>query len=68
MELNIQTSSPYVYNRKPVPQMTANLWGKLFGDRGYIRQKLFAILFENGIQLVTKAEEKYAQSPDAAHR
>jgi hypothetical protein len=30
------------------------LWGKLFGDRGYISQKLFEELYTNGIQLVTK--------------
>lgn len=26
---------------KPVPDMTRDLIGKLFGDRGYISQKLF---------------------------
>ena len=28
--------------------------GKLFGDKGYISQKLFDLLFDDGIQLVTK--------------
>jgi Transposase DDE domain len=34
--------------------ITKGLWGKLFGDRGYISQKLFESLFMNGIQLITK--------------
>ena len=29
------------------------LYGKLFADKGYISQKLFDSLFEEGIQLVT---------------
>jgi len=37
--------------------MTKPLWGKLFGDRGYIRQKLFNLLFKKGIQLVTKLKK-----------
>jgi len=42
------------YDRKPVPDMTGRLSGKIFGDRGYISQKLFEDLFEKGIQLLTK--------------
>ena len=41
-------------DRKPVPDMTGRLSGKIFGDRGYISQKLFEDLFEKGIQLITK--------------
>ncbi len=29
------------------------MYGKLFADKGYISQKLFDFLFEDGIQLVT---------------
>jgi hypothetical protein len=42
-----------VDDRKPVPEMTASLFGKLFGDRGYISQKLFQQLLEQNIQLIT---------------
>lgn len=35
-------------------KLTQNLWGKLFGDRGYISQKLFEDLLDNGVQLITK--------------
>jgi hypothetical protein len=41
-------------DRKPVPDMVRGLSGKIFGDRGYISQKLFEDLFEEGIQLITK--------------
>lgn len=42
-----------VDDRKPVPTLARNLFGKLFGDKGYISQKLFAELFEQDIQLIT---------------
>jgi len=43
-----------VDDRAPVPDMVKGLFGKLFGDKGYISQKLFELLFDDGIQLVTK--------------
>ena len=42
-----------VDDRKPVPGMTKNLEGKLFGDRGYISQKLFELLLGQNLQLIT---------------
>lgn len=41
-------------DRKPVPDMTKELVGKLFGDRGYISQALFESLYERGLELITK--------------
>ena len=46
-----------VDDRKPVQELTKNLTGKLFGDRGYISQALFKQLFERGLQLVTKLKK-----------
>lgn len=40
-------------DRIPVPRLTKGLVGKLFGDKGYISQKLFETLFEQGLQLIT---------------
>jgi hypothetical protein len=40
-------------DRKPVPFLAKNLWGNLFGDKGYISQKLFDTLLENNLKLVT---------------
>ena len=42
-----------VDDRSPIPEMTENLVGKLFGDKGYISKKLFEALFAKGLQLVT---------------
>jgi len=44
-------------DRKPVPEMTQDLIGQLFGDKGYISQALFEELYERGLQLVTKAKK-----------
>lgn len=41
-------------DREPVPRMVKDIFGKLFGDKGYISQKLFELLFGQGIQLVTR--------------
>lgn len=42
-----------VDDRQPVEQLTADLWGKLFGDKGYISQSLFERLYARGVQLIT---------------
>lgn len=41
-------------DRTPVPELVKQLFGKLFGDKGYISKALFAELFERGLQLITK--------------
>ena len=41
-------------DRKPVPDLTTDIIGKLFGDRGYISQALFEQLYEQGLQLITR--------------
>ncbi len=41
-------------DRTPVPNLARALFGKLFGDKGYISQKLFDTLFAEDLQLVTK--------------
>jgi hypothetical protein len=45
-------------DRVPVPELTQGLMGKLFGDRGYIRQDLFEELYERGLELVTNYKKK----------
>jgi hypothetical protein len=39
-----------------------NLFGKLFGDKGYISQSLFELLFIDGIHLVTKIRKNMKNS------
>jgi len=43
-----------VDDRTPVPKLVKDLFGKLYGDKGYISQKLFDLLFASGVQIVTK--------------
>lgn len=45
-------------DREPVPDLVADLFGKLFGDRGYISQPLFEQLYADGLQLITKLRKK----------
>ncbi len=42
-----------VDDRKPLSEMTKELFGKLFGDKGYLSQALFEKLFERGLELIT---------------
>jgi hypothetical protein len=44
-------------DRKPVPRLAKRLWGKLFGDRGYISQPLFDQLWAQDVQLITKLKK-----------
>jgi hypothetical protein len=46
-----------VDDRRPVPGLVKDLWGKLFGDKGYISQPLSALLQAQGLQLVTKLKK-----------
>lgn len=52
--LNVCITPGNVDDRQPVDLLTQELWGKLFGDRGYISQPLFERLFHRGVQLVTR--------------
>ncbi len=51
--LAVQLTPGNIDDRKPVPQMSKKLWGKLVGDRGYLSQALFEQLFARGLQSVT---------------
>ena len=56
--LACRLTSGNVDDRKPVPELVKGIFGKLFGDKGYIAKALFAELFECGIQLITKLKKK----------
>ncbi len=44
-----------VDDRRPVPKLARKLFGKLFGDKGYVSQKLFHQLFTaQSLHLITK--------------
>lgn len=53
--LNVRLTPGNVDDRKPVPQLDRKLYGKVYGDKGYISQPLFELLRHTlGIQFVTK--------------
>ncbi len=45
-------------DRRPVPEMVKELFGKLFGDKGYVSQPLFETLYDEQVQLITKLKTK----------
>jgi hypothetical protein len=47
---------------QPVAKLVQKLWGKRFGDRGYIDQKLFDELWAPGLQLITKLKKNIKTS------
>jgi len=53
-----------VDDRKPlkIERFIKKLWGKLFGDKGYIGKELFKNLFFKGIHLVTKLKKNMKSS------
>jgi len=55
-----------VDDRKPVPKMTKNITGKLFGDKGYISKKLTAILADQDIELITTIKKNMKKKVMAA--
>ncbi len=43
-------------------KLLKEIWGKLFGDKGYISQTLFETLFVDGIHLITKIRKNMKNS------
>jgi hypothetical protein len=52
--LAVKVTAGNVDDRNPVLELARALFGKLFGDRGHISQKLFEQLWAQGVQLMTK--------------
>lgn len=55
--LGIKLTPGNVDDRKPVPSLCAALFGKLYGDKGYISQWLREKLHLDGIDLITKVRK-----------
>jgi Transposase DDE domain len=53
----IKFTESTVDDRPPVIDLTEGLYGKLFADKGYISSKLKEVLFEKGIELITKVKK-----------
>jgi hypothetical protein len=46
-----------VDDRRPVPHLVKDLWGRLFGDKGYISQPLATLLQAQDLRLVTRLKK-----------
>ena len=46
-----------VDDRKPVPTLSKRLWGKMFGDKGYISAELSKVLGAANVRLITKVKQ-----------
>lgn len=56
--LACQVTPGNIDDRKPVPKLCRDLFGKLIGDRGYISQALFEQLLETfNLQLITRIKK-----------
>lgn len=51
--LSVKITPGNIDDRVPVPAMTEALWGKLYGDKGYLSQRLFEELHQRDLTLVT---------------
>ena len=53
--LNVTLTPANVDDRKPVPSLVRKLFGKIFGDKGYISKPLYELLRQTiGVQRITK--------------
>lgn len=60
--LNFQVTPGNVDDRRPVPKLLQQLFGKVFADQGYISGKLTKDLLESvGVQLITKLKRNMKQ-------
>ena len=51
--VSLKLTKGNVDDRAPIPEMTDDLFGKLYGDKGYISKALSGELWEKGIELIT---------------
>lgn len=59
--LSVRLTPGNTDDRQPVSELVKELFGKLFGDKGYISQPLFETLYDDGVQLVTKLKKRMKQ-------
>ncbi len=51
--LSFKLTRGNTHDQIPVKDLCKNLFGKLFGDKGYLGKKLFSDLWEQGVHLIT---------------
>jgi Transposase DDE domain len=52
-----------IHDGAPVEQLTQNLTGKLFGDKGYLGKRLAAALLKRGLALLTRVRKNMKSLP-----
>ena len=52
-----------VHDAKPVPELTRELIGKIFGDKGYLGKKLVEDLLKRGLHLMTRVRKNMKSLP-----
>lgn len=52
--LNITVTPANTDDRKPLPDLLTDIFGKLIADKGYLSKNLSASLLQQGIELITK--------------
>lgn len=55
--IKVAFSSGNKDDRKALKHMAPGLFGKIFGDRGYISKELFNDLYKDGLQLITRVKK-----------
>lgn len=56
--LGVKLTPGNLDDRAVVPELVQHLFGKVFGDKGYISQPLFEQLWGEGVQLITKLRKR----------
>lgn len=55
--IKVSFSSGNKDDRKALRQMITGIFGKMFGDRGYVSKELFEDLYSQGIELITRVKK-----------
>ena len=66
--LAVRVTPGNIDDRKPVPALVKRLWGKLFGDKGYISKRLNDQLRDTRCRVDYSAQSQYEEPVDAAER
>lgn len=48
-------------DRRPVPKLARRIWGKLFGDKGYVSNTLRLLLAESNVEFIAKPKRNMKQ-------
>ena len=56
--LSVKITTGNSDDRKSVKGLCKNMFGKVYGDKGYLSQKLFEEMLEAGVQIVTQLRNK----------